>query len=128
VLGSILCCETDYPGGGFRGFTTSLAQVTATLGILSRLSSPRPPVLSRFFLLYVSLSLSILSPVSLSYLFSLSMLLSFAQFSVFRHEVDEIRSLLGLEAIQEILDLLTLEDGTDSLSRNVGKELPPYAA
>jgi hypothetical protein len=26
------------------------------------------------------------------------------------------------------LDFLTLEDGTDRLSRNVGKELPPYAA
>ena len=25
-------------------------------------------------------------------------------------------------------DFLTLEDGTDSLSRNVGKELPRYAA
>ena len=40
----------------------------------------------RLFLLYVSLSLSILSPVSLSYPFGVSML---------RHEVDEIRSLLG---------------------------------
>ena len=53
---------------------------------------------SRFihlFLLYVSLSLSILSPVSVSYPFSLSILLSFAQFSGFRHDVDDIRPLLG---------------------------------
>ena len=27
-----------------------------------------------------------------------------------------------------ILDFLTLENGTDRLSRNVGKELPPLAA
>jgi hypothetical protein len=31
------------------------------------------------------------------------------------------------QEIQEDLDFLTLEDGTDTLSWNVGKELPLYA-
>jgi hypothetical protein len=32
------------------------------------------------------------------------------------------------EAHEDFLDFLTLEDGTDRLSRNVGQELPLYAA
>jgi hypothetical protein len=39
--------------------------------------------------------------------------------SGFRRDVDEICALLGL---------LTREDGTDTLSRNVGKQLPHNAA
>jgi hypothetical protein len=42
--------------------------------------------------------------------------------SNFHPEVDEI-----LDQGQEVLDFLTLEDGTDRLSRNVGKKLPLYA-
>ena len=62
----------------------------------------------------------------------------------FRCEVDEIRTLMGNYAAcsgnlptfranlsvknPRILPFLTLEDGTDTLSRNVGKELPLHAA
>jgi hypothetical protein len=33
-----------------------------------------------------------------------------------------------VQKVQEVLDFLTPEDGTDRLSRNVGKELPLDAA
>jgi len=36
--------------------------------------------------------------------------------------------ILKVQEIQIVLDSLTLEDGIDRLSRNVGKELPLYAA
>jgi hypothetical protein len=42
--------------------------------------------------------------------------------SGFRRDAD-ICALLGLYA-EEFLDFLALADGTDRLSRNVGKELP----
>jgi predicted GNAT family N-acyltransferase len=54
--------------------------------------------------------------------------------SDFRREVDENSSLLGYYAVSSgnslltFWGLLTLEDGTDRLSRNVGKELPLLAA
>jgi hypothetical protein len=54
--------------------------------------------------------------------------------SGFRHDVDEIYALLGYYAapsgnpLPTFLDFLTLEDGTDTLSRNVGKGLPFDAA
>ena len=41
--------------------------------------------------------------------------------SGFRRDMDEIRNLLGYYAAQN-------DDGTDRLSRNVGKELKLYAA
>jgi hypothetical protein len=62
------------------------------------------------------------------------------EFSGFRHDVDEIRDLLEYYAAyggsylpmfrdnQVDLDFLTLEDGTDRLSRNVGTELSLYNA
>jgi len=65
--------------------------------------------------------------------------------SGFRRDVDEISALLGYYAVYSgnslptfrdnlsvpslrVKKSLTLEDGTDMLSRNVGKELPHYAA
>jgi hypothetical protein len=66
-------------------------------------------------------------PLSLLYLFP-----SFHRYrfiirtvSGFRYEVDKIRALLEDYTVQETLDLFTFEIGTDSLSRNVGKEFPP---
>jgi len=62
----------------------------------------------------------------------------------FRRDIGEICALLGyyaacsgnslptfrsyLSDIQRSRIFLTLEDGTDRLSRNVGKKLPPYVA
>jgi hypothetical protein len=43
-----------------------------------------------------------------------------------RRDVDEICALLVYNAV--FLEALTLEDGADRLSRNVGKELPLDAA
>jgi hypothetical protein len=40
---------------------------------------------------------------------------------------DRLSRNVGLE-LPLFLDYLTLANGTDSLSRNVGTELPPYAA
>jgi len=51
--------------------------------------------------------------------------------SGFCREVEEIYALLGCYAAyndNSLLDFLTLEDGSDRLSRNVGKQLPLYAA
>jgi hypothetical protein len=51
------------------------------------------------------------------------------EFSVFRCAVDEICTRVGYyAALSVVLDLLTLEDGTDRLSRNVGAEIPLNAA
>jgi hypothetical protein len=49
--------------------------------------------------------------------------------SGFRRDIDEICALLGYYAASSgnlffILDFLTLEDGTDTLCRNIGKGLP----
>jgi hypothetical protein len=46
--------------------------------------------------------------------------------SGFHRDVYEICALLGFFFF--FLDFLTLEDGTDRLSRNISKELPLYAA
>jgi hypothetical protein len=56
--------------------------------------------------------------------------------SGFRRGVNEIRALLGFYAAQKVSfftdvsgqHIGPLEDGTDRLSRNVGKKLPFYAA
>jgi hypothetical protein len=41
--------------------------------------------------------------------------------SGFHHHVDKICTLLGYYAVS---DFLTLEDGTDTLSENIGKGVP----
>jgi hypothetical protein len=46
--------------------------------------------------------------------------------SGFRRDVDDIRFLLGYYAAS--CGLLTLEGGTDTFSRNVGKQFPHDAA
>jgi hypothetical protein len=46
----------------------------------------------------------------------------------FRHDADEICNLLGYNTALLFLDFLTLEDGTDMFSQNVGKGLPLDAA
>jgi hypothetical protein len=47
-----------------------------------------------------------------------------------RRDVDEICALLGynMALCGNFLGLLTFEDGTGTLFRNVGKQLPPDAA
>jgi len=45
---------------------------------------------------------------------------------MFRHNPSA--PILKGKEIQEDLDFLTIEDGTDRLYRNIGKELPLYAA
>jgi len=44
----------------------------------------------------------------------------------FCHKVDEKCALLGYYGVSN--GFLTIDDGTDNLSRNVGKELPLFAA
>jgi hypothetical protein len=50
---------------------------------------------------------------------------SMTMISGFRRDANEICALLGCEAASSLVRLLTLEDGTDRLCRNVGKQQVP---